>query len=188
MTMLPNVWPIAIVFGMLGWLGIKVDIGTMMTASVAMGVCVDDMVHYCNWFRRGTRMGMTRHQAVVFAYENCAVPMYQSSAIVAFGLLTFGLSNFIPTVRFGVLMFALLALGLFSDVVLTPAMMAGPLGYFFTAKPKKKKGEDDRAIIDEMPMEHEPVFDQQTQPGGPQHVRHGQHQPLRSHTSRPVKP
>jgi hypothetical protein len=180
MTMLPNVWPIAIVFGALGWLGIAVDIGTMMTASVAMGVCVDDMVHYVNWFRKGTRSGMTRHQAVIFAYENCAVPMYQSSAIVAFGLLTFALSNFVPTVRFGLLMFTLLAFGLFADVVLTPAMLAGPLGYFFTAKPKKRQ-EEDHALIDDIPLEHEPFIDEDVRPmaPAPQHTRHGQHQPLR---------
>jgi len=40
-TMLPNVWPVAVVFGLMSWFGVALDIGTMMTASVAMGVCVD---------------------------------------------------------------------------------------------------------------------------------------------------
>ena len=136
--MLPNVWPIAIVFGLLGWLGIAVDIGTMMTASVAMGVCVDDMVHYVNWFRRGTRMGMTRHQAVIFAYENCS-PSRCTKARPSWpsGLLTFSLSNFVPTVRFGLLMFTLLAFGLLCRRRVDAGDVGRPLGYFFTAKPKK---------------------------------------------------
>ena len=140
LTMIPTVWPVAVVFGMLGWLGIDIDIGTMMTAGVAMGVCVDDTLHYATWFRRGLRMGLSRHQATKFAYENAAKAMYQSSFVVAFGLAAFGVSAFMPTRRFGLLMLALLNFGLLADLVLTPAMMAGPLGYFFSKwwiKPKQ---------------------------------------------------
>ena len=45
-SMIPNVFPIVVVFGSLGWLGIKIDIGIMMTASVALGVAVDDTIHF----------------------------------------------------------------------------------------------------------------------------------------------
>ncbi|MBI3838957.1 MAG: MMPL family transporter [Planctomycetia bacterium] len=131
-TMLPNVWPVAIVFGVLSWFEIALDIGTMMTASVAMGVCVDDTVHFANWFRRATRMGLGRRDAVVLAFENSAGAIYQSTVIVALGLVTFALSSFMPTRRFGLLMCTLLAFGLVADLVLTPAMLAGAVGRFFT--------------------------------------------------------
>ncbi len=142
LTMIPTVWPVALVFGLLGWLGIVVDIGTMMTAGVAMGVCVDDTVHYATWFRRGLRMGMNRKEATGFAYENAAAAMYQSSFIVAFGLAAFGISAFMPTKRFGLLMLTLLNFGLLADLVLTPAMLAGPLGYFFSKFWLKDKSEE----------------------------------------------
>lgn len=140
LTMVPTVWPVAVVFGMMGWLKIDIDIGTMMTAGVAMGVCVDDTLHYATWFRRGLLMGLDRFQATRFAYENAAKAMYQSSFVVAFGLAAFGVSAFMPTRRFGILMLTLLNFGLLADLVLTPAMMAGPLGYFFSKwwiKPKE---------------------------------------------------
>ncbi|HEX3997782.1 MAG TPA: MMPL family transporter [Pirellulales bacterium] len=140
LCMIPTVWPVAVVFGMLGWLGIDIDIGTMMTAGVAMGVCVDDTLHYATWFRRALRMGLNRAQATRFAYENAAKAMYQSSFVVGFGLAAFGVSAFMPTRRFGLLMLALLNFGLMADLLLTPAMMAGPLGYFFSKwwiKPKE---------------------------------------------------
>ncbi len=92
-TMLPNVWPIAVVFGLMGWARIALDIGTMMTASVAMGVCVDDTVHFANWFRRATRLGLDRPQAVVLAYENSAGAIYQSTVIVALGVGDFCLER-----------------------------------------------------------------------------------------------
>lgn len=136
-TMLPNVWPVAVVFGAMSWLGIKLDIGTMMTASVAMGVCVDDTVHFATWFRRALALGLTRREAVVMAFENSAGAIYQSTVIVALGLVTFGLSSFMPTQRFGFLMCTLLFFGLLADLVLTPAMLAGAIGRFFSrAMPK----------------------------------------------------
>jgi predicted RND superfamily exporter protein len=157
-TMLPNVWPVAVVFGMMSWLGIALDIGTMMTASVAMGVCVDDTVHYANWFRRATRLGLNRRDAAVLAFENSAGAIYQSTIIVALGLVTFALSTFMPTRRFGLLMCTLLGFGLVADLVLTPAMLSGAIGRFFTAGciPRRKPdAEDERASDDGLQMETE---------------------------------
>ncbi|HKD37855.1 MAG TPA: MMPL family transporter [Pirellulales bacterium] len=139
LTMIPTVWPVAIVFGGLGWLGIPIDIGTMMTAGVAMGVCVDDTVHYGTWFRRGLQMGLNRLEATRFAFENAAAAMYQSNFVVGFGLAAFGISAFMPTRRFGLLMLTLLMFGLMADLVLTPAIMAGPLGRFFSKRWIKPK-------------------------------------------------
>jgi len=141
-TMLPNVWPVAVVFGMMGWFNVVMDIGTMMTASVAMGVCVDDTVHFANWFRRATRLGLDRQEAVVLAYENSAGAIYQSTVIVALGLVTFSISSFMPTQRFGYLMCTLLGFGLVADLVLTPAMLSGPIGRFFTGGCKPPEEEE----------------------------------------------
>lgn len=132
LVMFPNVWPMALVFGILGYTGAIVDIGTMMTASVAMGVSVDDAAHYITWFRYGIAKGYDRKTAAIYAYRNAAVAMAQSSIIVGFGLAVFGLSSFVPTRMFGLLMLLLLTWGLFADLVLMPAILAGPLGRFFT--------------------------------------------------------
>ncbi|HVU89818.1 MAG TPA: MMPL family transporter [Pirellulales bacterium] len=132
LVMFPNVWPMAVVFGYLGYAGAVIDIGTMMTASVAMGVSVDDAAHYLTWFRFGIGRGYDRKTAAVFAYRNAAVAMAQSSIIVGLGLAVFGFSSFVPTKMFGLLMLLLLAWGLFADLVLLPAIVAGPLGRFFT--------------------------------------------------------
>ncbi len=145
LTMLPNVFPMTVVFGLMSWLGISLDIGTMMTASVAMGVCVDDTVHFANWFRRGIRQGLDRRDAVVMAYEHSAGAIYQSTAIVALGLVTFALSTFMPTRRFGLLMFTLLGCGLVADLALTPVILSGPLGRFFMRTVKRSATGGDAA-------------------------------------------
>ncbi|MDC0936415.1 MMPL family transporter [Pirellulales bacterium] len=130
-SMIPNVFPIVIVFGALGWLGIKVDIGIMMTASVALGVAVDDTVHFLTWFRRGVREGLNRVEATKMAYERCAKAMMQTTIIGGLGLSVFATSSFTPTQQFGYLMITMLGAALVGDLLLLPAILAGPLGRFF---------------------------------------------------------
>ncbi len=131
LSMIPNLLPCVVVFGALGWMGAKIDIGAVMTASVALGVAVDGTLHFVTWYRRGVGRGLSRHEAVRQAYSRCATAMVQSSMICGLGLLVFAGSGFVPVHRFGWLMFTLLGAALFSDVVVTPAMLAGPLGRFF---------------------------------------------------------
>lgn len=130
-SMIPNVFPIVIIFGALGWLGIKVDIGIMMTASVALGVAVDDTVHFLTWFRRGVTQGLDRVQAVMLAYDRCATAMLQTTIIGGLGLAVFATSTFTPTQQFGYLMISMLGAALVGDLLLLPAILAGPLGKFF---------------------------------------------------------
>lgn len=130
-SMIPNVFPIIIVFGALGWLGIKVDIGIMMTASVALGVAVDDTVHFLFWFQRGMRQGRDRKGATMLAYQRCSTAMFQTTLIAGLGLSVFAFSTFTPTQQFGLLMIALLTAALVGDLLMLPAMLAGPVGKFF---------------------------------------------------------
>jgi len=129
--MIPNVFPIFVTFGALGWLNVKVDIGIMMTASVALGVAVDDTIHYLTWFRRGIAQGLSRRAAAMAAYERCSVAMFQTTLIGGLGLAVFATSTFTPTQQFGYLMIAMLAVALVGDLLLLPAILVGPLGNFF---------------------------------------------------------
>ena len=133
-SMLPNVFPVAVIFGGMGWTGAFVDIGSMMTASVAMGIAVDDTVHFLTWFRRGMHDGMSRREAVSDAYRRCAMAMTQTTAIAGLSLLVFGLSPFQPVSQFGILMFVLLLGALVGDLVFLPALLAGPAGRLFEEK------------------------------------------------------
>lgn len=157
-SMLPNVFPICIVFGFMSWTGIEVDIGTMMTASVAMGVAVDDTVHFLTWFRWGLDEGYTRGRAIKEAYSRCAMAMFQTTIIGGLGLAVFAFSTFTPTQRFGYLMVSLLAVALIGDLIFLPALLAGPLGRVFRPdhKARNKHGDNDSTSeepVDETPSE-----------------------------------
>ena len=153
-SMLPNMFPVVVVFGFMGhmnqWYGgsvdtFLVDIGSMMTASVAMGVAVDDTIHFLNWYRGALAKGATRIEAIKIAYDRVATAMTQTTLIGGLGLSAFALSTFTPTQRFGVLMFILLAMALVGDLILLPALIAGPLGKYFGRELSEEEREQLRA-------------------------------------------
>ncbi|MEM9410232.1 MAG: MMPL family transporter, partial [Planctomycetota bacterium] len=149
-SMLPNVFPIVIVFGAMGHLDIAVDIGSMMTASVAMGVAVDDTIHFLNWYRKGLSLGESRLDSIRLAYKRVATAMTQTTLIGGLGLSAFALSTFTPTQRFGVMMLFMLAAALIGDLILLPAILASPLGKFFgkpAEKPSESQDEQERHSI-----------------------------------------
>ena len=140
--LLPAAFPAVMVFGGMGWgnallkwLGtgnMLIDIGTVMAPSVALGVTVDDVVHFMLWFRRGIAEGLDRRQAVMLAYKGCARAMYQSWGVIGIGLSVFALSPFGPTQRFGHMMLSMLTIALVGNLVFMPALLAGPLGAVFS--------------------------------------------------------
>jgi hypothetical protein len=109
----------------------------MMTASIALGVAVDDTIHYLNWYRDELDRLGDRKLAILAAYKHCATPTVQSAVISGLGLSVFALSTFTPTQRFGYLMLTILWMGVVAELIFFPALLAGPLGLVF--KPRKRK-------------------------------------------------
>lgn len=127
-AMLPNVLPIGMVFGTISWFRIPVDIGTMITASVALGIAVDGTVHLLTWFSQGLREGMSRKEALGLALGHCGPAMLQTSVVTSLGLIVLFPAELLLISRFGWLMAALIAMALVADIVLLPALLTGRLG------------------------------------------------------------
>ena len=132
LAMASNIFPIVIAFGWMGWLQHPMDIGSVMTASIALGIAVDDTLHFLAFFRRTVNQpGVSRFAAVLSAYQHCGVAMIQTSVSCGIGLLVFAFSDFVPTSRFAILMSFLLLLALLGDLLLLPALLLSPAGRFF---------------------------------------------------------
>lgn len=123
-----SVVPTLAVLGVMSWMGVALDIGSVLAPSVALGVTVDDVLHFVLWFRRGLAQGLDRPQALRLAYDKCARAMLQSWGVIGLGLSVFAWSDFTPTRQFGLLMISLLSVGLVVNLLLLPALLAGPLG------------------------------------------------------------
>ncbi len=141
-SMLPNITPAAIVFGLIGWCGLEVELGTVLTASVIMGVCVDDTLHLLTHFRMSRAKGLEPAAAVEEALANCGGAMVQTAVVCGVGMLVFVLSPFTPVARFAWLTFALLMVGLVSDLILTPAILLSPFHRCFFREPDRKSAHE----------------------------------------------
>lgn len=130
-SMIPNVLPTLLAFGTMGYLGVQVEIGSLLTASAALGIAVDDSLHFISWFNKGLRAGKSKVEATRLAYDHCGLAMIQTSLICSLGLLVFALSPFTPVSRFAFLMCGLLLTALLCDLLILPAILL-----CFTKKPK----------------------------------------------------
>ncbi len=128
MALIPNVGPIVIGFGMVGWLGMPLDVGTVLTASIALGVALDDSLHFLHQYRRTRQRSPGVGPAIRETWQACAWPMIQTSVVAAVGLAILSLSEFRPVAYFGLLMAALLILALLADLVLLPFLLTTRLG------------------------------------------------------------
>jgi predicted RND superfamily exporter protein len=130
-----SIFPTAVVFGTMGLTGVVVDIGSVMTPCVAVGVTVDDVIHFLLCHRRGVRDGMSAAGATLLAYGTCGRAIFQSWGIIGIGLAAFALSSFVPTFRFGLLMLLLLTAGMLGNLLFLPSLLAGTIGRWLSRTP-----------------------------------------------------
>ncbi|MBP5622139.1 MAG: MMPL family transporter [Thermoguttaceae bacterium] len=132
LAVFPCIFPCVFVFGLVGLFGIKIELGTMLTGSAALGVAADDIVHFIAWFRLGaTQPYHTRKDAVAFAFKNCALAMFETSAVIVVGLMSYLMSDFIPTVYFTIFMGSLLIVAHLASYIILPAILTLPTGELF---------------------------------------------------------
>ncbi len=130
-SMIPNGFPTILLFGLLGWLKWPLDIGSVMTASVALGIAVDDVLHFLAFYRRGLARGLSREEAVHVTYQQCGFAMFVSSLVCGLGPVVFYFSDFLPASRFAWMMLLLLTVAVAGDMILLPALVVSPLGRLF---------------------------------------------------------
>lgn len=95
-AMIPNIFPMVLLFGILGWTQRPLDIGSVMTASIALGMAIDGTLHFLTFFRRTITAGKTAQEAILKAYGHCAAAMTQSAIVCGCGILVFSGSSFAP--------------------------------------------------------------------------------------------
>ncbi len=129
-AMAPNLFPTIALFGCMGLLMIPLDIGSVMSASVALGIAVDDTVHLLSRFGSRRARGLGQIRAAHGALRQCGWAMFQTTMVCGFSLMAYWFSDFVPTSRFSLFMFTLLGTALLGVVLLLPALMASSLGHW----------------------------------------------------------
>ncbi len=119
-----NLLPILLVLGGMGWLGIPVDFGTAMIASVLIGIAVHDTVHVLFRLRRERAAGAPAEAALATTFHAVGPPVVASTLVFCSGLLVLVFSDFAPVRHFGLLSCAAMAAALLADLLLLPALVA----------------------------------------------------------------
>ena len=121
-SLFPNVFPVAVVMGTLGWLGEPVNIGTAMITSVSMGLTVDSTIHYITAFERARKQhSITESLQIAHSGAGRAVVLAHVALVAGFLVLT--ASRFVPLVYFGALLSLSMIGGIFGDLVYAPVVV-----------------------------------------------------------------
>lgn len=124
LALIPNVFPVIVLFGVMGYFNIPLDTGTTMVAIIALGICVDDTIHFLSRYHQFTRGESNAEEALLKTAHHEATPITTTSIALACGFASLTLSSFQPVVHFGALSALVMLLALFSTFVLTPILLS----------------------------------------------------------------
>jgi len=125
----PNLFPAVMVLGAAGHFGYALDAASLMTASVALGIAVDDTLHFMLWWKEGraaekTDGDRTEGEPIEQAIRYSGNAMMQTSFIIGLSIVLYAFCGFLPTVRFGLLLSGMMLAALIGDLILLPALLA----------------------------------------------------------------
>lgn len=122
-SMYPNLFPIVVTIGMMGWVGIPMDMFSMLIGSIAIGLVVDDTIHFMHQFRRYYDQTGSAQEAVNRTLTSTGRALLLTTLVLATGFGVFVFSAMVNLFYFGLLTAFTLVLALMADLVIAPALM-----------------------------------------------------------------
>jgi predicted RND superfamily exporter protein len=119
-----NTFPVITVLGCMGWLGISLNVATVMVASVALGIVDDDTIHFIGRYRREVSSGAGTLEAIELASMHEGRAALTTTIINALSYTVLMVSEYRPTAWFGSLLAVTMALAFITEVFLVPAVIA----------------------------------------------------------------
>jgi len=130
LCIIPNIIAAFFVLGLMGWLAIPLDIMTITIAAISIGIGVDNTIQYMYRFKREFHRIGNYQQTMFYCHSSIARAMYFTSMTIVAGFSILVLSNFIPTIVFGLLTSIAMLIALFGALTLLPQLLITfkPLG------------------------------------------------------------
>jgi predicted RND superfamily exporter protein len=121
--MLPNIMPLVLVAGVMGYMDITIDIGVAISAAVILGIAVDDSIHFFSKYFSAIKTN-SFEDSIDYVINNSASAMVLTTLILSFTFLIFLISSFIPNQNFAIVTVIALNIALLLDLVLLPALLS----------------------------------------------------------------
>ncbi|NVK52218.1 MAG: MMPL family transporter [Flavobacteriaceae bacterium] len=123
-SLIPNILPLLITAGLMGFLGIPIKPSTILVFSIAFGISVDDTIHFLAKYRQELQANNWRIKKSVYsALRETGVSMFYTSIVLFFGFLVFTVSSFGGTIALGGLVSITLLFAMVSNLLLLPSLL-----------------------------------------------------------------
>jgi hypothetical protein len=123
-SLVPNLLPLVITAGLMGYLGVPIKPSTILVFSIAFGISVDDTIHFLAKYRQELQANHWKiRKSVYAALRETGVSMFYTSIVLFFGFLVFTFSSFGGTVALGALVSATLLFAMLSNLLLLPSLL-----------------------------------------------------------------
>lgn len=119
--------PVAMILGLMGFLGIEINIATVLIAGVTLGLAVDDAIHLIFAFKEKRQMGLSSEAATLESLRSSGTRILLTTLIVMSGFACMGVSSFHPTANFGILTCLTIGIAALFDLTLLPLILKSPL-------------------------------------------------------------
>jgi predicted RND superfamily exporter protein len=123
-SMAPNLMPIAMVMGVMGWSGAPLDVFTVLIGGIALGLVVDDTIHILHGFRRNFERSKNVEQATVETMRTTGRALLFTTVVLTCAFAIYGFATAGTVVNFGLLSALAVLLAFFFDIFLSPALLA----------------------------------------------------------------
>lgn len=121
--LVPNIFPIILVVGTMGWFDFPINIATAMISSVSMGLTVDSSIHYLAGYQRARRRGLSFYASLHETNHHVGRALVLANLALIAGFLVLCASHFIPLVYFGMLVSVAMLGGLIGNLCMLPLLM-----------------------------------------------------------------
>ena len=122
-SIIPNVLPLIFAGGIMGFMGIELRPATAMTFSIALGIAVDDTIHFLSRFRSEFKLSNSHQKATSVTILTTGRAIISTTFTLAMGFIVLVFSNFKPNTEFGILSTIILIVALVSSLLLLPSLI-----------------------------------------------------------------
>tara|TARA_R110000744_G_scaffold82361_5_gene161909 strand:- start:24972 stop:27395 length:2424 start_codon:yes stop_codon:yes gene_type:complete len=123
-AVIPNILTTLVILGVMGWLAIPLDLMTITISAIAMGIAVDDTIHFVHrYLEELNKESNDSQQAVQNTFKSVGFALIYTTTIIAVGFSLLSFSDFVPSILFGLLTCLAMLLAFITDTTLLPVLL-----------------------------------------------------------------
>ena len=121
---IPNILPIILVVGAMGWFNISIDIGVAISGAIIMGIAVDDTIHFLLKYKEARLKGFNLHDSLTYVMQYAGSAIIFTTVVLSSAFMVFTFSEFMLNANFGLVTAIALVIAVSVDLVLLPAILS----------------------------------------------------------------